>query len=112
MNKTRSRRRLIQFTTKGLLVAVSIVALWLGRTVSRVRNQSEVVATVKEAGGAVFFENDQPRFVEPSGTRAIAAISEQSWRRWPRSAPTQLRIKSSHQKLSQSARDTEINDGA
>jgi len=86
MNETRSHRRWIQFTLKGLLIAVAVVALWLGRTVSRVRNQALVVADVQEAGGSVWFENDQPRFVEhwltPDRIPSTTAAGPDWLRRW------------------------------
>lgn len=84
MNKTRSHRRWIQFTLKGRLIAIAVLALWLGRTVSRVRNQALVVADVQEAGGSVWFETDQPRFVDhwltPDRIRSTATAGP-SWLR-------------------------------
>jgi hypothetical protein len=64
MNKTSSRRRWIQFSLKGLLIATAILSLWLGRIVSQVHNQAVVVAEVQDAGGSVWFETDQCKFVD------------------------------------------------
>lgn len=54
--------RWFQFSLRALFVVMTIFALWLGRTVSRVRNQIAVVTEVQQVGGSVWFENDQPKF--------------------------------------------------
>ena len=60
----RFNHRWIRFSLRGVLIATAALALWLGQIVSRVQNQKLVVSHVQEIGGTVWFETDQPRFVE------------------------------------------------
>ena len=60
----RFNRRWIQFSLRGVFIATIVMALWLGHVVSRAHNQKLVVSHVQESGGTVWFETDQPRFVE------------------------------------------------
>lgn len=60
----RLNHRWIRFSLRGVLIATAALALWLGQIVSRVKNQKLVMSHVQETGGKVWFETDQPRFVE------------------------------------------------
>jgi Leucine-rich repeat (LRR) protein len=60
----RFNRRWTRFSLRVVLIATASLALWLGQIVSRVQNQTWVVSHVQETGGRVWFETDQPRFVE------------------------------------------------
>lgn len=64
MSHNNSRRRWLQFSLKGLLIALTVAALVIGRTVSRVRNQEAIVATVADLGGQVWSADDKPKFAE------------------------------------------------
>jgi hypothetical protein len=49
-------RRLFQFSLRGLLFALTAVAVWLGAHVNRVKNQREAVAELKKVNGLLTYE--------------------------------------------------------
>lgn len=50
-----TRRRWLQFSLRGFLVALTAFAVWLGIVGYRARKQAEAVAVIRAIGGAVFY---------------------------------------------------------
>ena len=56
MAQTPKRKpRWLRFSLRGTFVLVTLLCVWLGMEVSRVRRQEQAVAKVLELGGGVFF---------------------------------------------------------
>lgn len=64
--KPRLKRRRLQFSLAALLLAVTIIGLWLGPIVNRVRHQQQVVAQVHALGGIVAYAHER-NGSEPGG---------------------------------------------
>lgn len=50
------RRRWLQFSFRGFLIALTIGCLWLGWQVERAREQREAVKAIEALGGLVWFD--------------------------------------------------------
>lgn len=50
------RRRWLRFSLRGLLVAVTLVCIWLGWNVERKRRQQELISAIQELGGVVAYQ--------------------------------------------------------
>lgn len=50
------RRRLMQFSMRSLLLAMTVLCIWLGIHAHRVRKQKEAVRAIRESGGWVYYE--------------------------------------------------------
>ena len=53
-------RRVLRFSLRGLLIAVTILSIWLGVISNRARVQRAAVEELKQAGARIGFENKQP----------------------------------------------------
>jgi hypothetical protein len=49
-------RRFLQFGLGTLLLAITVICVWLGVTVNRARRQREAVAAIERLGGAVLYD--------------------------------------------------------
>jgi hypothetical protein len=65
--KPKPKRRLLQFSLASLLAVVTVVGVWLGPIVNRVRHQQRVVAKVQSLGGNVAFAHETSGQGAPSG---------------------------------------------
>jgi hypothetical protein len=55
---SKSKRRWVTFSVRGLLVFVLVFGLWLGWVVNRTRNQRLAVAAIREYGGFVHYDHE------------------------------------------------------
>jgi hypothetical protein len=60
----RPRRRWLQVRLRTVLVAMTLLGIWLGVEVDRAHKQREVVATILELGGQVYYKHQR----EPNGS--------------------------------------------
>lgn len=57
----RSKRRWLQFSLRGLLVAITLGGIWLGRHVERVKHQKQAVAVWRGLGAEIGFRHELTR---------------------------------------------------
>lgn len=55
-NHLRPKRRWLQFSLGSLLLLITVLAVWLGWQVNRVRREREAIALVERLGGEVYFD--------------------------------------------------------
>ncbi|HEV3339105.1 MAG TPA: hypothetical protein VG125_02075 [Pirellulales bacterium] len=73
-------RRRLQLRLRTLLLAITLLAIWLGITVERARTQREAVTTIMELGGSVRYKHEQD---EHGSWDAEAVPPGPAWlRRW------------------------------
>jgi internalin A len=73
-------RRRLQLRLRTLLLAITLLGIWLGVIVERARTQREAVATILELGGSVYYKHQRVRGV---GLVSGAAPPGPAWlRRW------------------------------
>lgn len=51
-------RRWFQFSLRGFLIAVTLLAVWLGWTVQRARSRGAVLDAIAKAGGTVVYQTE------------------------------------------------------
>src|SRR4051812_45101623 len=63
----RPKRRWLRFTLRTLLVAVTLVGIWLAVTVNAARRQASAVAMILRSGGKVIFDYQIVRSIGADG---------------------------------------------
>jgi len=58
MNETKSKRRWLRFSLRMLIVAVTVLCVWLGFKVNAGHRQKEAVETIQHIGGRVTFDHE------------------------------------------------------
>jgi hypothetical protein len=77
--------RLIRFRLRTLLVLMTVVAVWLGLTMKRLREQERAVARIRELGGQVTYdyqidaEGNPISNPEPPGLQSIRRLFGPQW---------------------------------
>jgi hypothetical protein len=61
------KRRWLQFSLRTLLVAVTLLAVWLGLWTDRARRQRVAVQRVRELGGDIRYDYENQKGGQPPG---------------------------------------------
>src|SRR5436190_19047422 len=69
-----SKRRLLRFSLRSMLLALTAFCIWLGFKVNAAREQRQIVKTVQELGGTVWYDYE----CGPDGGR-LNPPPEPSW---------------------------------
>lgn len=68
-----TRRRWLQFSLRGFLVAITVGCIWLGREVNKAAKQKRMVASIQAFYGDVRYDFDQSQIRRPSEGPSIDA---------------------------------------
>lgn len=74
------KRRWARFSLRSLLLLVTVLGVWMGNQVNRVRRQKEAFAAIREAGGSI--EYDWSRQTDASGLPPDGPPAPPWLRRW------------------------------
>jgi hypothetical protein len=82
---TRPARRWLRFSLRSLLILMTAMAVWLGFTMKRLRDQEQAVARIQELGGTVTYHyqlDENGNWIsdaQPPGPRWLRAILGPHW---------------------------------
>ena len=77
------KRRLLQFSLRGLVVFCAVACVWIGIWINRAREQREVVQWIEKQGGNVIYENET-KGVFPLATQSTISYIPlpRVWKSW------------------------------
>jgi hypothetical protein len=78
-DQPKPKRRLLQFSLRGLVIFCAIACVWIGIWINRAREQRKTVAWVEANGGEVMYENE----FDETGTYITTEDDRQSWKYVP-----------------------------